>query len=457
MATRTGSQRTRQGITEAETAELASHYARILGQPADHRVSAVIRICLRRLPSRLPVSGRDRRAVEGLIERVLRLGEVGSPDLVGSTREIDGSIARRLGEPAGDPRSVYRALHAMLGRTALVERHSRQTWALRLSGLADSGSEVHRALVAETPTLYCLPTPEADRAEAAVDHAIDPHQVTPSAADPSSGPRADLVRVQDELAAERLARVEADRQRHSADAELERLHRVLDEERQDQARAIRDQRAKADALQVEVHRLERELDAVRVREQGLADSLANAQRIVEGARTAQAADAAHLRQLIEENRPHEAAAFFAARMFGLNYDDAGPALLALVQQTAAGVVEPTPSSPSQVNPVSAGGPSAAVVGDPSPPSREPPPVAPHDSALVAPASADSRTPKPPSPGSSRKERLLWSPTSALAADRTERDEARPRPYLAPSKAGRNALCPCGSGKKFKRCCGQSTS
>jgi hypothetical protein len=338
MAGRTMDGRTRGPLAEVRAAELAEHYARILGRQADLRVSAVVRTCLRRLPARLPIRGGDRRAVEALIERVLRLGAVGSPNLVGSTSQIDADIVRRLGEAAGDPRGVYRALRAMLGHTALVVRHSRQIWELRLAGLADATSEVHRALVAETPALYCLPTQEADRAEAAVDHAIDPHQVTPSAGDPSSELRADLVRLQDDLAAERLARVEADRQRHSADAELERLRRVLDEERQDQARAIRDQRAKADVLQVEVHRLERELDAVRVREQGFADSLANAQRIIEGARTAQAADAARLRRLIEENRPHEAAAFFAARMFGLNDEDAGPALLALVQQTAAGVL-----------------------------------------------------------------------------------------------------------------------
>lgn len=29
----------------------------------------------------------------------------------------------------------------------------------------------------------------------------------------------------------------------------------------------------------------------------------------------------------------------------------------------------------------------------------------------------------------------------------------PTPYLAPPKVGRNDLCPCGSGKKFKKCCG----
>jgi hypothetical protein len=27
------------------------------------------------------------------------------------------------------------------------------------------------------------------------------------------------------------------------------------------------------------------------------------------------------------------------------------------------------------------------------------------------------------------------------------------PYRAPPKVGRNAPCPCGSGKKYKKCCG----
>ena len=30
----------------------------------------------------------------------------------------------------------------------------------------------------------------------------------------------------------------------------------------------------------------------------------------------------------------------------------------------------------------------------------------------------------------------------------------PRPYRAPPKVGRNEPCPCGSGKKYKKCCGQ---
>ena len=29
-----------------------------------------------------------------------------------------------------------------------------------------------------------------------------------------------------------------------------------------------------------------------------------------------------------------------------------------------------------------------------------------------------------------------------------------QPYRAPAKVGRNESCPCGSGKKFKKCCGR---
>ena len=30
----------------------------------------------------------------------------------------------------------------------------------------------------------------------------------------------------------------------------------------------------------------------------------------------------------------------------------------------------------------------------------------------------------------------------------------PKPYVAPFKPGRNDPCPCGSGKKYKKCCGK---
>ena len=29
-----------------------------------------------------------------------------------------------------------------------------------------------------------------------------------------------------------------------------------------------------------------------------------------------------------------------------------------------------------------------------------------------------------------------------------------KPIVNPSKIGRNELCPCGSGKKYKKCCGK---
>ena len=42
---------------------------------------------------------------------------------------------------------------------------------------------------------------------------------------------------------------------------------------------------------------------------------------------------------------------------------------------------------------------------------------------------------------------------ALAAAREFDDGAPAEPYRASPKVGRNELCPCGSGKKFKKCCG----
>lgn len=37
-------------------------------------------------------------------------------------------------------------------------------------------------------------------------------------------------------------------------------------------------------------------------------------------------------------------------------------------------------------------------------------------------------------------------------EETDFVNAKEKPYLAPSKVGRNDPCPCGSGKKFKKCC-----
>ncbi|MGN6642071.1 MAG: SEC-C metal-binding domain-containing protein [Verrucomicrobiota bacterium] len=42
---------------------------------------------------------------------------------------------------------------------------------------------------------------------------------------------------------------------------------------------------------------------------------------------------------------------------------------------------------------------------------------------------------------------------SATADDTAPD-APPSPFIPSPKVGRNEQCPCGSGKKFKRCCGR---
>ncbi|MBL8973917.1 MAG: hypothetical protein JNK56_25220, partial [Myxococcales bacterium] len=269
----------------AVAAELAEHYARILGQQADRQVSDVIRTCLRRLPSRLPIQGEDLRAVEDLIERVLRLGEVGAVDPNGSPRQIDDYIARRLGASASGHRSVYRALRAMLGHTALVERCSRQIWVLRLAGLTDPSSKLHLALLAETPALYSFTASGMNTAGGSEpmrttarggDEPLGTQPPRPLDADPSHELRAELARLEEELAAERRARAEVDKRREAIDAELEPLRRALDEERH--ARGEADVRAHAAVVQLAA--LERELGPLR-RERDAADlrSLASAAQV----------------------------------------------------------------------------------------------------------------------------------------------------------------------------------
>ena len=409
---------TRRPPAEVRAAELAEHYARILGRQVDLRVSAVVRTCLRRLPARLPIRGGDRRAVEALIERVLRLGDVGSPNLLGASSQIDADIAGRLGEAAGDPRGVYRALRAMLGHTALVVRHSRQIWELRLAGLADATSEVHRALVAETPALYCLPAPDAVLAEPAAEQTEIPSpdpQVAPSGSDPSTELLAELARTRDELTAERQARAEADQRRRTAEAELDVQRRAHDEERQALEEAGR--RAQETAL-----------------------ALAEARRELDGIRQAQVADADKLRELVEAQRIPEAATYLAARMLGLNLDESAQALLSLVQSAVA---EDAPVmadvSTLDVPPAPAATPTATSVV-----AELPPPVL---------ASSGASEPPPPPRRSPVRERPLTSQAPVFAAVGVDRDQRRLEPNLSPGKVGRNSPCPCGSGKKFKRCCG----
>jgi SEC-C motif/Protein of unknown function (DUF1186) len=57
----------------------------------------------------------------------------------------------------------------------------------------------------------------------------------------------------------------------------------------------------------------------------------------------------------------------------------------------------------------------------------------------------------------------WARFARLASNRRaeelalaaagELDDGPLEPYRAPQKVGRNEPCPCGSGKKYKKCCG----
>ncbi len=53
----------------------------------------------------------------------------------------------------------------------------------------------------------------------------------------------------------------------------------------------------------------------------------------------------------------------------------------------------------------------------------------------------------------RKEAPQPSPMAQVAAGRTDGNQKRP-PKVAGKKIGRNDPCPCGSGKKYKKCCGR---
>ena len=52
------------------------------------------------------------------------------------------------------------------------------------------------------------------------------------------------------------------------------------------------------------------------------------------------------------------------------------------------------------------------------------------------------------PASARRAEAL-----VALAEAGDVDDGRVEPYRAPVKVGRNEPCPCGSGKKYKKCCG----
>ena len=50
-----------------------------------------------------------------------------------------------------------------------------------------------------------------------------------------------------------------------------------------------------------------------------------------------------------------------------------------------------------------------------------------------------------------EKKQVATPTAASHGD--EEEPAKKRPAVAAQKVGRNSPCPCGSGKKYKNCCG----
>lgn len=484
MGGRAPAERTRKVDAEAAAAELAEHYARILGRQADRQVVDVVRICLRRLPSRLPIHGEDLRAVEVVIERVVLLGEVGARDPFGSPRQIDDYIARRLGLPACGPRFVYRALRAMLGRTALVERHSRQIWSLNLSGLTDPSSAIHRALLAETPTPYALPPPETGHAGGS---AAPPQPPIEREADTTDHLRQELAQVREQMTAERAARIVAEEQRAAAVHELGRVRRALDEGRtavarvaeleqqvRELRRALEEERAaRTQAMLVHTNQrseIEHEYRPIRhaldeerrargeaeqrvqsataqliefkekyitaLREHGVQLQSVRAE-MIQLARDAQIADATHVWRLIEAGRSQDALTFIAARMQGLD-----------VQVDRAPPRDPlAPALPGPVE-IQGGPPPVTVAAEP-----------PLPEATASTASTVTAGPAVPERAATlrRSATAPRSPTSLVPPATTFEvgpDQHRQAPSQKPSKVGRNDPCPCGSGNKYKRCCGR---
>jgi preprotein translocase subunit SecA len=46
------------------------------------------------------------------------------------------------------------------------------------------------------------------------------------------------------------------------------------------------------------------------------------------------------------------------------------------------------------------------------------------------------------------------PSDVVSQAANELSQPKPKPKRVGPKVGRNDLCPCGSGKKYKQCCGK---
>ena len=215
---------------------------------------------------------------------------------------------------------------------------------------------------------------------------------------------AEAEQARDALLVERAGLRQQLHDRVDTPAALTHAQAQLDAERQQRINA----ESLAAARDLEVEALKGELAELRQTAAPLAghprpaepDRLAELQKELDDLRQAQADDAAHMRELIEADRFSEVLRFFVARILGVPVKDDDHAFALLEQQQRAPEnLKPAPSHHAVEHPLT----------------RD----------VLVPAEANT-------------------PSTANS-------------IRGQSKIGRNEPCPCGSGKKFKRCCWLSSS
>lgn len=278
-------------------------YARLLGVSqgrAQREAATAARACLAAMRFRFPEA-------LYLVELVIRLGDVGAFDLVGSVRQIGERIGELLGEPPPDSVRLQRAMRAVAGRTCSVERQSRQLWRLCLAGLCDPTTLRHRSLLAETPSPYRLEASAEPSFEMAESNERTAVAALPGQLDAMTAKRR---AVETERDAATVERDDLARRVRALETELANVG----DQRDDLARQLQDARMELD--------LERR-ELGRIREQDARDN-----KTIGALRAALTAQAEELQQEHERRRLAEAA--LVAR----------PERVALVveQVTRAGVV-----------------------------------------------------------------------------------------------------------------------
>ncbi len=280
-------------VIEAKTgARVLPRYARILGASqgrAQREASEAARACLVAMRFRFPEA-------LYLVELVIRLGEVGAVDLVGSVRQIARMIGELLGEPQPDLVKLQRALRALQDRTSLVRNESRLRWRLCLAGISDPGSERHRDLLKQTPIPFRLGTAAGSCPEPQVDASAEALTLRQRLEENVSKRR----EAEAERDAARAAQADLERQLRAARADVERLGGEAERlrgERDGTNAAGPDPRAALEVIRDERMQL--------VREQ---ETALGALREQLAARDAELAAERERRQLAEETRAREVAA-----------------------------------------------------------------------------------------------------------------------------------------------------